>query len=429
MRTPPLTGHRSVQVALLLLVTTLVVTGGCVSLLNGPDESSAKTPDAVEPDQSPGETGEESDADSPTSVETQATAGGTGSDAGGDSAGSGDGPDSTATASSTSPAESQLDYVPASANAIVTVDPSLLTHESTVTLANGSESTYEWNYSDIDAGNHSLFDSTAETDVSSYRETIELYEQQLGINVSEVHSVTFVSGASERDRESRHHDYIAIVETELGWETVHDTLTNKDGIDGEFVERSYSGVTLYQVPKHGSADGTHARETWVADFENGAFAVGSREQVEQVVDTHEGETAAVSGALRDEAAAAEGLVTAVANMTAHRDGSADDSANAGLSGNVETVVVEYDPGAETVRLDTTLVTPGQEEADQVESMLAFALASQRTIDDPEKAAIAEEIFEATVVDATDNRVQFSFEMDAERVNELVDRAEDLEQGE
>ena len=57
------------------------------------------------------------------------------------------------------------------------------------------------------------------------------------------------------------------------------------------------------------------------------------------------------------------------------------------------------------------------------------MASQQTIDDPEKAAIAEEIFEATVVDATDNRVQFSFEMDAERVNELVDRAEDLEQGE
>jgi len=423
MRTPPLTGPSSLQAALLLLVTALVVTSGCVGLLNDPDES----PDAVEQDQAPGAPSEQSDADSATSIETQSVDERTGSDGGEDSADAGEAADTTGSTAST--AEPLLDYVPESADAIVTVDPRVLTHDSTITLANGSESTHEWNYSDIDAENHSLFDSTAETDVSSYRETIDLYEQELGINVSAVHSVTVVAAASERDHESGHHDHIAIVETELAWETVHDALTNKDGIDGEFVDRTYNGVTLYQLPKHGSADDTHVREPWVAEFGTGVFAVGSREQVEQVIDTHTGESPAVSGQLRDEAAAAEGLVTAVTNVTAHRDGNADEGAHAGLGGDVDTMVVEYAPDGGTIRLDTTFVTPGQEEADTVESMLGVVLASQQAIDDPEKAAIVEEMFEATTVDATDNRVQFSFEMDAERINELVERAEALEEGE
>ena len=433
MDSPLLTGRNRVQAALLLLVTALVVTSGCVGLLNDPDESQTETLETPQTDQSATETPEQSDTDDAASVETQAADEETPSDSGDDGTDTSDGSENSAgngaATDSGSDAEPLLSYVPASADTIVTVDPSILTQESTITLANGSESTDEWNYSDLDAENHSLFDSTAETaDVSSYLEAIDLYEAQLGINVSEVHSVTYVTEQRDGSRESKHHDGVAIVDTDLTWATVRDAIAQSDRIEGEFAERSYGGVKLYQVPKNGSAyDGTHTQEIWVADFGNGVFAVGSQEQVETVIDTRQGESAAVSGALREEAAAAEGLVTAVVNTSTDRSGTTDGSIATRLGADVETTVVEYAPEGETVRLNATFVAVGTEEARQIGSMLSIVLAGSQWIDDPEKAAIAEEIFEATTVETMDTRVQVEFEMDAERINALVERAEALEE--
>jgi len=437
MGSPPLTGRRRLQAVLLLLVTTLVVTGGCVGLLNeddGNEELSTETPDTDQADRSASDTDEQGETESAASAETQSSNAEEVSTSEEEADEDTDRPeenseDTTAAARSASTAEPLLSYVPASADAIVTVDPGVLTHESTIALANGSESTDEWNYSDLDA-DHTLFDSAAETaDVSSYRETIDLYEQQLGINVSEVHSVTVFTEEGDQNRESGHHDAVAIFDTEVTWATIHDALTQSDRIDGEFVERSHNSVQLYQIPKNHSAySGSHAEETWVAVFGNGVFAVGSREQVETVIDTHTGESAAVGGALREEAAAAEGLVTVVADMPDDQEENPDDTRAAPMP-EVETTVVEYAPDGERVRLAVDFVTPDPNEARDLEGMLSFTLNSDGLIDDPEKAEIYAEISDRITVDKEDNRVQLEFEMDAERINELVERAEELEKGE
>ena len=135
----------------------------------------------------------------------------------------------------------------------------------------------------------------------------------------------------------------------------------------------------------------------------------------------------MSGALREEAATAEGLVTAVVNTSTDRSGTTDGSTATKLGADVETTVVEYAPEGETVRLNATFVAVGTEEARQMGSMLSIALAGSQWIDDPEKAAIAEEIFKTTTIDTTDDRVRVEFEMDAERINTLVERAEALEE--
>jgi hypothetical protein len=80
----------------------------------------------------------------------------------------------------------------------------------------------------------------------------------------------------------------AIVETDVSWEEVVEAT---DGKLDETDQQTVDGVTVHVLD-------VHETETWIAEFGDGTFGVGTEAAVRDVIETRTGEAAPLSGELR-----------------------------------------------------------------------------------------------------------------------------------
>lgn len=171
-----------------------------------------------------------------------------------------------------------------------------------------------------------------------------------------------------------------IVDADASWEEI---VRQGDGVETE--ERTHEGVPVSVL----DADG---EQTWIAEFENGTFAVGTEAAVTDVIDTRAGDAEPFGGDLRAafENADTGGVKLAVAVPETLADSAADENESAGIAANLdlpelEAVTVVLDSEGTNLSLATQVTTDSEAGAEDLASLAALATNVGAGVDDERTA--------------------------------------------
>jgi len=287
--------------------------------------------------------------------------------------------------------------VPAGVDGVMQFDSGVIDDSTTVTLMDGL----------IDMGSDEV-DQVEEQ--KSYEELIEEFEQETELSIDDFHTATVFMKLEDFEQE----EYGGmIVETEWSWEELQEAA---DDTDQEFEEDSYNGVTVYK-----STD-EMGEVTWVADFEDGTFAFGTPEAVQDTIDTNQGDAETFSGELRDAYDRAEdGYMTAAFLIPEEEvnNAGAEAGMNAQFVPTPEIMTMTYYTDGNDMKLDTQMTMASQEEAEQ------FYQIAGGTIDPPSDGNQAQagpmgSLIDATSVSQDGDTVTINFSMTPEEILTLLE---------
>lgn len=298
-----------------------------------------------------------------------------------------------------------LDDIPADADGVVHIKSSVVTDSTTDTVMNEVL--------------NATAEKTGDADVpETWDDVLAELDSEGGIGVDDVHSsTTFVSTEGEVPYAG------TILKTSLDWSDIESAYDGKTDVE----EDSYNGVTVYVqttdlTPPDDAAFGGFGEppveevETWIADFGDGTFAIGSEEAVTDVVDTRQGDAPGIDDDLRSTFEnTTEGHVTAALTVSDEQNERASEfiTEEAGVPAmllpEVDAVTMSYhtQDGRLTTEVDVVFGS-----ADEAEMVAGFVEPATELPDAPDDPAPDEDptawFADSVSVDADEERVTLAF---------------------
>jgi hypothetical protein len=300
-----------------------------------------------------------------------------------------------------------LGSVPADADGVTHVEPAVLTDsvtESVVEEALDSDAVSE---SDADWG--------------TWEDTLTQFENETDIALDDIHSMTTFTGSV--DGEELYTG--TIFKTDLDWET----LQTAGEEDVEFEETSYNGVTVYETDEEMFDD-----SSWVADFGDGTFAVGTDAAVKDVIDTREGDAPGIDAELQDlYEGTTDGYVRAATTLSDEQAEMANSITSEGggfgelFAPEVEAVTMSYHTEDDQLNAETDVVFNSSDGAETYAGFLEPFLSPSSLDEDPDpEEQPIEWLLDSTTVDSSEDRVTLAFRAGPENLVTALEAAEDAD---
>lgn len=297
-----------------------------------------------------------------------------------------------------------IEEIPAEADGLVHVQTAVLTDSVTESAMN----------------DFIRMDAAEEADANldnpeSWADVLEELEEEADIDLDDIHSVTMFGGDGVLDEE----EYAGfIVQSDLDWEDFEDAADEE--VEADLEETSYNDVTVYVED-----DDLSEHDSWVADFEDGTFAIGPEPVVRDVIDTREGDAPGIDDDLRSTFEdATEGYLTAAFTLTDEQSDVAGDIAaeEAGIGDmfipEAEAVTMSYHTEDDRMNAEVDVVLQSAEDADTFTSFVEPIIEPPSVEENPDPD---EQPFEWLVdqftIDSDDDRVSLTFSADPDELQE------------
>jgi hypothetical protein len=298
-----------------------------------------------------------------------------------------------------------LDDIPADADGIVHVKSSVATNSATDTVMNEVL--------------NATAAKTGDEDVpATWDDVLAELDAEGGIGVDDVHSsTTFVSTEGEVPYAG------TILKTSLDWSDIEAAYDGETDLE----EDSYNGVTVYVqttdlTPPEDTAFGGFGEppvdevETWIADFGDGTFAVGSEDVVTDVIDTRQAEAPGIDDDLRSTFEnTTDGHVTAALTVSDEQNERATEfiTEEAGVPAmllpEVDAVTMSYYTEDGQLNNEVNVVLGSADEAEMVAGFVEPATELPDAPDDPSpEDNPAAWVVDSVSVDTEENRVTLAF---------------------
>jgi hypothetical protein len=410
---------------LTITVAALVLLSGCAGLSGDDSDDSTPTVEDGADDGTEMENGDDRETangngngESVSTNSADDATGGNGDDTGdgGDDNGAESGNGNGAESGSSNSAEgdwpsgagssAHLDQVPDTAEIVMHFDGSVIDHQTTATLVDGTVAANDEADSLGDLDGFEGIDALDAGD--SYRDALDAFEAESGESLDSFNSVTLFGTTAETGTGVAEEDENVgmIVDTEWTWDEL--TAAAEIDVDEQFQEqRTYSGVDVYINSSNGADP-----PTWVADPGDGFFIVGQEEQVKAAIDTRQGNQAPLSGPLRDSyESIGDGFVKVAVDVTEQ---------TAGQTADPQVVTMRYGADGSTVLADLAIGTASQEEAEQIALGLEFALANAVDEEAPPEVQEATQALVDSISTSTEGQTAvIQFSMEDERLVEVI----------
>lgn len=307
-----------------------------------------------------------------------------------------------------------LDDIPAEADGVVHFQTAVLTDSVTESVMDDLAEMEETDEVDnID-------------DPESWDEAISEFESEVGFDIDEFHSMTvFVGDATLEDEE----EYAGIIiQSDLDWEDF-ESAADEEVETADVQEDSYNDVTVYV-----ESDEFSEFDTWIADFDDGTFAIGPEPVVRDVIDTHQGDAPGIDDDLRNTYEdATEGYITAALTLTEDQADMAGDIASeeAGIGEmlvpEAKAVTMSYHTDGDQLNAEMDIVMQSEEEAETFTGFVQPFLDPPSLEENPDPEAEPFEWLVGTVsIDSTDDRVSMEFSADPDELATALESLEELD---
>ena len=283
------------------------------------------------------------------------------------------------------------DTVPAGVDGVMYFDGGIATDQATTELMDGIIQ---------------MSDDVGPDDPQSWDEAIEQAESESDIDISDFQSATvFFKAPDGLEAENVGDEYTGIiVQSNWEWEELVEAADDEGMSDVE--DQEYNGVTVHV----GTTDG---EETWVADFGDGTFVLGTEQPVKDAIDTQQGDADPFSGDIREAYDNNEGSL-----MNAAIDVS-DEEFNEGnaMVPEISVVTMNYDTDGSEMQFGMQMTTPSESDAEELANTLSFFLGSAGQ-EDPELAQLAENL----EVSNDGNQITFDYTTTTDQLLTLLEEA-------
>ena len=214
-----------------------------------------------------------------------------------------------------------------------------------------------------------------------------------------------------------------IVEADASWEEIRE---QPHGNLDDAEQRTVDGVTVHVV------EAEH-EDAWVAELDDGTFAVGSEAAVRDVIETREGDADAVGGDLREAFEQADDgfMKTAVAvpdeNMTRQQP---EMEGNGGLAAGldlpeIQVVTLVTDTEGSNVTVSVQATTENEEAASELAGLFEVASGVGSEMAEEEFGVVLDDI----AVEQTDRHATIRVTMPVETIADLVEQFQAVGTGE
>ncbi|MFC7074050.1 hypothetical protein ACFQJ7_02145 [Halovenus rubra] len=287
-----------------------------------------------------------------------------------------------------------------------------------------------------DSVTESLVDelSTAETtvddefeDPQSWDAMLSEVENETGVAVEDVHSMTMFAGAQSGEMAD---DYSGvIVKSDLSWDEIRSAAEEAEAVSEDeadfedLQEESYNGVTVYS-----SETDDVETTSWIADFGDGTFAVGTQNVVKDVIDTRQGDAPGINDELRSTfEGVTDGYIKSAATLTDEQANMVGDIAagQGGLGGmlvpELKAVTSSYHTKNDEMNMEVDMVLNSSEKAESFTKLADTYTSKQSGVEDPTpKEQPTAWLINTISVESNDNRVSIAFRSGPEELTTAVE---------